>query len=122
MKKLLVAILSLVLMTSAFADDAKLRMKISGPINNNRYFLCVTGIGCVSILAGDKGKIFPLDPGTIQKIFTVDASNMSVHQQGLPASCNVNVNDNQTLTVSGTLVQQGNGHVQISNLHCSVAG
>lgn len=120
MKKLLVAVISLVLATSAIADEAKLRMKISGPINNNRYFLCVSGIGCVSMLHGNKGKAFPLETGTVTRIFAVDAGNMSMHFQPLPASCNVNVGGNQTLMVSGNLVRNANGNVKIGNMHCSV--
>jgi hypothetical protein len=121
MKKLLIAILSLVFLSSAYAEDAKLRMKIAGPINNNRYFLCVSTVGCVSILNGNRGHQYPLNPGDVTKIFTVDAGNMSYHQQPLPASCNVKVNDNQTMTVTGHLVANPNGKVQINNLHCSVA-
>jgi hypothetical protein len=121
-KRLLVGLVSLCLLSSAYAGEfAKLHMKISGPITNNRYFLCVSGIGCVSILNGNKGHDYPLDPGEITKIFTVDAGNMSMHQQDLPASCNVSVTSDQTLVVTGKLVPSSDGHVVINNLHCSVA-
>lgn len=123
MKRLLVAMLSLVFVTSAFADDAKLRMKISGPVaSKNRYFLCVSGNGCISMLHGSKGKAFPLNTGNVTRIFTVDASNMSYHMQPLPASCNVNIEGAKTLMVSGRLVQSSTGHVQIQNMRCSVSG
>lgn len=120
MKKLIIAVLSLMMITTVFADEAKLRMKISGPVNNNRYFLCVSNVGCVSIFSGNKGKVYPLDTGEISNIYTVDGSNLSMHTQTLPSSCNVTVKDNQTLTVKGTLVKGTNGKVVISNMHCSI--
>lgn len=124
MKKLLAVVVSIALLSTAcFADDgdgAKLRMRISGPINDNRYFLCVSNIGCVSILAGNRGKVYPMEEGNVDRIFTVDSSNMRMFNQPLPASCNVKVNSGQTMTVSGTLLPQGGSRVILSNLHCSV--
>lgn len=125
MKKLVAAAISLVILTSAaHADDAKLKMKITGPVNNNRYFLCVSTVGCVSIFAGNKGKIYPLDPGAVTNIYTVDAANMSMHmQKAAMGNCHdINVQDNQTLTVSGKLTPEANGAVGISNMHCTVSG
>lgn len=108
-------------MHTAHADDtAKLRMKISGPIKDNRYFLCVSNVGCVSILAAKKGKVFPLDKGDIGHIFAINATQMRMYPQALPASCNVTVNENQTLTVSGKIIEGPHGSVKVGNLSCSV--
>lgn len=119
MKKLLVLIIGLVCFSSVFAD-ATLRMKIAGPINDNRYFLCVTGVGCVSIFNGNKGHTYPLQAGEVSRIYTVNASNMSFRLQGMPSSCNVTVKDNQTLTVSGRLVEGPNKMYSMSDLRCTV--
>ena len=113
---------SLVLFNSAQAfDSAKLRMKIAGPIKDNRYFLCVTNIGCISILNGNKGRSYPLNPGSISNIYTVNATNMRMHTQPLPQSCNREVKMNQTLLVSGKLIEGKNNQVYLSGLSCSVS-
>lgn len=120
MKRLLILVLSLIFMHTAHAGDfAKLRMKISGPIKDNRYFLCVSNAGCVSILIGNKGKLFPLNEGDVDRIFLTNVSNMKMSMQKLPQSCHVSVNSNQTLTVRGTIVER-NGGAQLANLNCSV--
>lgn len=109
-------------MNSSYADEgATLRMKISGPINNNRYFLCVSHVGCTSILNGNKGKAFPMDAGEIANISAVDMGTKRIHVQKVPASCNVSVSGNQTVTVTGKLVNDSKNKVVIQNLRCSVA-
>ncbi len=120
MRRVLIAVLSLVFSMATLAGSS-LRMKIDGPVNNNRYFLYVTHVGAVSILNGNAGRAYPIvEQGNIQTIMVVDASNMSMHPQRLPASCNISVDGNQTVTVRGTLVQGANGNAQISNMRCSV--
>lgn len=122
MKQLFAVTLSLIFLNSAFAfDSAKLRMKIAGPIKDNRYFLCVTGIGCISILNGNKGRSYPLNPGTISNIYTVNAANLRLHPQPLPSSCNVDVKVNQTLYVHGKLVEGNNNRVYLAGLQCRVS-
>lgn len=123
MKQLLIAIVSLVILsTTAYADDiSRLRMKIAGPINDNRYFLCVTNAGCVSILAGNKGKAFPIMGGNINNIFTTNITTRQMSTQPLPASCQISVDEGKTLTVSGRLVKGQNGNTFINNLHCTVS-
>lgn len=124
MKKLLLVVLGVVLMNSAFAD-AKLRVNISGATAGNRYFLCVGNNGCVSITAGDRGQVYPLttDDG-VDHIYATDIATLRMSDQALPKSCQVNVKDNQTLTVSGRIVVEGNGNntgVRIAGLNCHVA-
>jgi len=120
MKKLLIAVLSLILINSAYASNPpSLRIKVAGSNQNNTYFLCVANIGCISLYAGSKGKAYPMDPGHVNYIFTANAKNFRMYTQPLPTSCNVTLSNNQTLTVSGKLVR-GTNNVQIEHLNCSV--
>ena len=122
MKKILIAVLSLTLLNSAFAlDTAKLRMKISGAVKDNRYFMYVGSAGCLSVYAAQHGKEFPLDAGTVKNVEMVNMGNLRGYNQTIPSSCNVTVNKNQTLTVSGKLVTGRDNKVEIHNLSCSVA-
>lgn len=125
MKHILAGFISLVLLCSmnpvSAAETAQLRMKISGPITNNRYFLCVSHVGCTSILNGNKGKVFPMDAGDIANISTVDMGTKRIHIQNVPASCNATVNANQTVTITGKLVNGPKNKVVIQNLRCSIA-
>lgn len=123
MKKL-IGISACILMTSfstiAQADNANLQIKVSGTSKNNTYFLCVDGVGCVSMFAADHGRTYPLTPGQIERIFMVNRTNLRTYFQPLPASCNVTVNPNQTLTVKGKVVNAANS-AHIDHLECSVA-
>jgi hypothetical protein len=125
MKKALIALLTLALSSPIHAGDfAKLSVKISDPVKENKYFLCLYGIGCLSIRAGNRGKEFPVMPttdiGNIQKMVVTDVSNMSMHMQASDKSCAVVVNKNQHLTISGQLVVK-NSVPYIQNLHCHLA-
>lgn len=125
MKKLF-GMITCILITSlsavANADDATLKIKMSDADKNNRHFLCVNGTGCVSISAAvEQGKTYPLTPGQIERIFMVDRTNLRTHFQALPASCNITVDANHTLTVKGKVVNDANGGTRIDHLECSVA-
>lgn len=125
MKKLLALVVGLVMMSSAFADNfAKLRVKIGGATNDNRYFLCVGGTGCVSIAAGNKGQVYPIDSGKIEHVYASDISTLRLSDQELPKSCQIIVKNDQTLTVTGRIVNESKGNnrgVRISDLDCHVA-
>lgn len=121
MKKLLMTLLSLILMHPAYAESAKLRMKIAGPVQNNKYFLCVTNAGCINMNAGKHGKIVPIGNGTINNIFTLDRSSLRMYPQALPHSCQVSVAEGQTMTVIGKLIQGTKGRVAIQNLRCAIS-
>lgn len=125
MKKVMGALLCLIAINSvAYADDgsANLKIKVTGTDANNTYFLCVEdGVGCVSMMAADHGKVYPLSPGQVEQIFMVNSGTMRVYHQPLPDSCNVNVNSNQTLTVKGNVVKGANDNAYLDHLHCSVA-
>ncbi len=122
MKKLLaltVCLFSSAICTLANADDAKLQIKVSGASKNNTYFLCLDGSGCVSMFAADHGKTYPLSSGSVDRIFMVNRTNLRTYFQPIPASCNVTVNPNQTLTVHGKVVQDANS-AHIENMKCDV--
>lgn len=121
MRKILAAILSLILIHPAYAESAKLRMKIAGPVQDNKYFLCVTNAGCINMNAGRHGKIVPIGNGKINNIFTLDSSNLRMYTQALPDSCQMSVEEGQTMTVSGKLMKGANGRVAIQNLQCGIA-
>ncbi len=122
MKKLIFIFLSLTCINSGFAGNAPgLRVKITGTNQHNKYFLCVTNVGCVSIFSGNNGKKFPLDAGQVNYIFVANASNLRMYTQTLPQSCKITVNKNQTLTISGHLIKEINGkNAYIKNLECSL--
>ena len=105
----------------AHAEDAHLQIKVSGTDKNNTYFLCTDGVGCVSMFAADHGRTYPLTPGQIERIYMVNRTNLRTYFQPLPASCNVTVNGNQTLTVKGKVVTDRNNNARIDHLECSVA-
>ena len=124
MKKLLGMLLSVASINhSAYADDyavANLAIKMTGAGQDNTYFLCVAGVGCVSIEAANHGKIFPLNPGTVNHIYLINSGNFRRYSQPLPDSCHVSINANQTLTVQGDIVKEANDNVYIDHLKCAV--
>lgn len=125
MKKLLAMLSCLLLSSSVFAADyAMVKVHIADPIKENKYFICLYNVGCLSIRAGDNGKVFPMmaqDIGNIEKFVITDVSdNMRMYTTPSNNSCDVQVNGGQTLTVSGQLVVTSAGPT-IKNLHCSVS-
>ena len=124
MKKFLVLLLTLGCMQFAYADNdptANIKIKISGAVKDNRYFLCVPNIGCLSILAAQKGRIYPIyHPIEMDKMYVANLQNFRLHSQGLPSSCNVTVNTNQTITIYGKLITGSNNTVLVNNLRCSL--
>lgn len=123
MKKLLVTvILSLLAASTVYADDtANIKIKINGAINDNRYFLCIPDVGCLSMLAAKKGKVFPMYRDVdMNTIFVTNITNNRLYNQGLPKSCQVKVATKQTITISGQLYT-GPDQVSIKQLKCSVA-
>lgn len=120
MKKLFFVILSLIFINSAYANTPSLRIKISGVNKNNTYFLCVANVGCLSLLAAEtRGKVFPIESGHISYIFTANAKNYQMFPQSLPKSCNIVLNDNEILTISGEL-RENKKKVRINYLNCSI--
>jgi hypothetical protein len=122
MKKLFILLLGLVCLPMAFATDAvNIKIKINGASSNNRYFLCLPDIGCLSIRAAQKGKIYPIfHEIEMEGIYVTNVENMRVFPQGLPKSCDLSLETNKTLTISGHLVTGPNGEAKINNLSCQV--
>jgi len=123
MKKLVCAVITLAVLSSqAFAaDTANIKIKINATGNDNTYYLCMPNLGCLSLLAAQRGKVFPsLNPVEMNTMFVTNIHNMRVYNQGLPKSCDVTVKPNQTITIYGSLsTQTTNVHVQ--NLRCVVS-
>lgn len=124
MKKCLVLLVALMSMQTAMASDtANIRIKINSGVHDNRYFLCLPNVGCLSILAAEKGKVYPIfHPVQMSGIYVTDVSNgFQVSPQGLPSSCNVTVDPNKTITISGSISPAKDNGVRVSQLHCSVS-
>lgn len=122
MKKLFACLLSVMICSTAIADVAHIRINITNPVKDNTYFLCLYGIGCLSIRAGNHGKVFPAMPsdmGNILKIVITDFNTMRMYRQTNVPSCQVKLQEHQTLTISGQLVIN-HSIPHINNLHCSV--
>lgn len=106
-----------------FAEDtANIKIKVSGSTSDNRYFLCLPNVGCLSIKAAAHGKIYPFyHPIEMQGIYVTNLETLKVNGMGLPQSCNVNVSQGQTLTIQGNIAQGPNHSVYINGLHCSLS-
>ena len=110
MKKLLGIICLICSIQPVFADHtAKLQIKVAGTSQNNTYFLCVNHNGCMSMHAAAHGRSFPVDPGKVTRIYMVNAKNLQMIRQAIPSSCNIDIKENQTITVSGKIAQRANG-------------
>lgn len=125
MKKWFLLLLVLSCTQLAFARDypnaANIKIRIATPAKDNRYFLCLSTVGCLSIKAANRGKVFPvLRSFDMSTIYVTNLGNMKVYNQGLPKSCAVTVEPNQTITISGSLVAANGGAAAIKNLRCSV--
>jgi hypothetical protein len=126
MKKLLMLVLGVISVQQfAYADSpAKVQIRISGAGNVNRYFLCATNMGCISILSGSRGKIYPFYSNPeIGALYVTDVGQRyRVMAQPTPSSCRVSVDAGKTLTVYGNLTQVGkNGYVFINQLRCTLS-
>lgn len=102
------------------ADTANIKIKIAGNITHNTYFLCMPDLGCLSILAAKRGKIYPIMNNIeMNTLFVTNARNRRVYNQGLPDSCNVTVKKHQTITIHGTLNTHAD-QVKVDNLRCTI--
>lgn len=124
MKKLILALCLFPFISMAYANpEATLGMRITNPVKNNKYFLCLYDVGCISIKAGDQGKTYPMpamDVGNILKFVITDVDNMKETMQATNQSCNVKVESGQKLTITGNLIVQNNTP-SIKNMKCHVA-
>lgn len=121
MKSLMMSLIMISLLSVAniaFADTAKLRMNISGNAKNT--YLCINNLGCYKVGPESQGKAFPVDLVNVEYLAMANVANNRLYKQVLPASCNVNVNANQTLVVSGHVTKSANDNMVIHGLNCSV--
>lgn len=121
MKKFLSLLVAICSMNTAYADDAKIKIHIAGATADNRYFLCVSDAGCLSINDGNHGSTYPMDAGSnIHYIMTADTASKQLSNQTLPSSCQAAVGDNQTVTITGKLQVSGNTQAYVKDLNCSI--
>ena len=108
--------------TTAPLNTANIKIKVSGATQDNRYFLCLPNIGCLSILAAQKGKVYPvIHSFRMDNIFVTNLQDFRLFNEGLPDSCNVTVNTDQTITIYGNITKGPNNSIHLNNLRCSVA-
>lgn len=123
-KRLLIAMVGVVSVmlfnsTYAFSGSSGLKVNMSGSIQNT-YYLCVNNSGCYNV-SKMKGKTVPiLMGGSVENIILTDIQNDRMYPQKVSSSCHINVQNNQTLTVSGSISHGGNQDLQINNMRCSV--
>ncbi|OGT36928.1 MAG: hypothetical protein A3F11_09120 [Gammaproteobacteria bacterium RIFCSPHIGHO2_12_FULL_37_14] len=104
------------------ADTANIKIKIASPMNDNRYFMCVRNVGCMSIRAAKEGKIFPvMHTIEMDNIYIVNLKNNQLYSQGLPSSCSIPVKPLQTVTISGKLSTGSNNSARIDQLRCAIS-
>lgn len=123
MKKVFILILTIISVQFAYAaNSAKIKINIAGAFNQNKYFLCLPNLGCLSIKAAQKGKVYSIfRPVEMNTIFVMNTKNFHAYSQGLPESCNVTVGQNQTLTIYGKLMPGPNNSVKLNQLRCTLS-
>lgn len=122
-KKVLATLVTIGLMHTAQAEEgaANLQIKIAGATPDNNYFLCIGSTGCLSILAGERGKVFPLTAGQMGDILTASMQNQQMYVQPMPASCQGEIHSKQNIIISGTLQRGANNQVYVQGLTCRVS-
>lgn len=102
-------------------QTANIAIKIKGAPSDNRYFICINNIGCLSILAAEKGKIYPMIHSfEIEHFFITDLSNKTVYLANMPASCHQEVNLNQTLVIQGHIKKGSNNNPSLNDVSCTI--
>ncbi len=125
MKRLMVmAVIFLTMFCAPWAfakETANIKINLSGVPQANRYFLCVYGVGCLSIRAAADGKVYRVDHSfRVGRLFVTDvARDLRLYRQGYPSSCHVRVKRGQTITISGHIMDAWQ-NVRIQQLRCSV--
>jgi hypothetical protein len=99
-------------------DSSKLRIRISNHVSYSQY-VCISQAGCININGASK-KTLPLSSGEVSYIFLVEGNTQRMYPQTLPHSCQISVNQHQTLVISGKVKKAANDERFIDQLHCSV--
>ena len=79
MRKLVCILMTLISLQPVFAaaGSANIRIDIHGAKPDNTYFLCLPNVGCLSILAAQKGKIYPIfRPIHLNSLYVTDIDNV----------------------------------------------
>lgn len=120
-KKLFPVLAALFFMPVAYGAAANIHINISGAAGDNRYFLCMPNIGCLSILEGEEGKVYPiLHAFNMHNMYITNLQNFRVYAENFPASCDVKVNTNQNIYIYGHIVPLQNNALYVQNMHCVV--
>jgi hypothetical protein len=115
MKKLVVILLSYFAAHSVFAaDSANLKLNFTGATQN--HYLCISNAYCIN-MAKISQKSVAMDPRTLKRIIMLNLATKRMYPQPLPSSCQVTVEKNQTLTISGKMMPDQS----ISQLKCAVS-
>lgn len=111
--------------SAVFADEedaANIKINIASPAKDNRYFFCMPNVGCLSIQAGNQGKVYPIYRAIeMPTMYVMNVENRQVYNQGLPASCQTTVETGHTVSIHGRLVVEKDGSLHVSGLGCSVS-
>lgn len=123
----LILIMAIIFMKLGYADDvssnptANIRLAISGAGKTNRFYLCMPGVGCLSLTAGAKGQVFKMmSPIEINRLFLSDIEKRNLSFANPPKSCANTVDLNQTVTFKGRLITDGKNRLTIEGLTCSI--
>ena len=113
-------LITLNLLSSAFAGNAAMvNIKISGAFKKNQYFLCLKNVGCLSLLAAQKGRIYSImHPIEMGSMYILDVGSFHIINQGFPRSCHGTVGINKTVTITGKI--NGSENLHIDDLNCSI--
>jgi hypothetical protein len=122
MKKLLILLIALTsFQMASTVNAANIKIKVGG-IQDNRYFLCLPSVGCLSMKAAQKGKVYPIhNTFKVSQLFVTDRGTQRLSPQAAASSCNAMIESNQTVTISGQLSVQTDNSVRINQLHCSIS-
>jgi hypothetical protein len=127
MRYIIFVFVSLLSLTSAFADPVKLSIKVSGLVANKPYFLCLYGAGCYNMRASEKNIVFPLHSHVLpnlKRVFVADMSTKKMYAQPISDSCKAALANNKAspskITILGKL-NVNDSSAKIENLRCELS-
>ncbi|MBA3661523.1 MAG: hypothetical protein H0W64_07335 [Gammaproteobacteria bacterium] len=102
-------------------ETVQIRIKINGNFKDNRYFLCIPNVGCLSMKAAAAGKTYPIfHPIEIRGLFVTNMQTKQVQALSTPLSCRVKADPGQSLIITGNLSQAGT-KTQVTSLRCNLS-
>lgn len=107
---------------SSHPDTANINIRISGAQGDNRYFLCIPNVGCLSILAGEEGRTYPIiHDFKLYNLYLSDINGFRIYYEGLPSSCQGTIKQGSTVTISGHIAPGSGNKMMINGLSCSIS-